>query len=713
MSHKDWYFIGFLLTVIAACVLWGLAFVVYRNNRKDYLHRMLAFTMVFMGLWFLSGFAEKILPTPNNIFTLWTFRWAYATGVMTAALFLLFALGLYLDRAPGKVVHRSIVAAGVCVAGLSLSPMVVKSASYNAGELASKTGTLFPLAAVAIVVPSVISVYLITRKWSRSTGIDRARTSVVLYGIIIFVPVFAVSIFVLPAILGNDVSSNYAYLAGLIPVGFTSYAVIRLRLLDTRIILRKTSVFAIGTTILCLPIILLFVLLNSTDLSPVAQYAAILIVFMTTVYFAQDIWKHIHRLSARLFFSELYDEFELLEDVSTKLAAQTDPNAGLLTALSHVVCPLGLESVSIVIPPGVVNEESWDFECRQEPDGSVSNRINDNCHYLPWLDEIDSTVVTEELQRWPKNQNESILGANLAASSQSACLPMKVSTGRIGYILVGEKVAKKALSATDLSFLEKAAELFGVYIDNYALSTKLAFQLEELQKVYSDLHKAYDFKSEIIQVASHEFRTPITVIDGFMQTLIGNWEEFSDEEKVEYMASVAGASKRLMNLTDKFLNISKLEEGEISFVKVPTKLSSIVQGLCANLREDDLQRLLIEGNPELYIVSDPNLLRVMLENIVENAFRFSPADMSVILRVWRDSTNNYIQVQDFGKGIPLEEREKVFEPFVRLESLSHHSKGMGLGLHIVRLLSSRLGIEVEIDSGGQGGTTVTLSFGLD
>ncbi len=87
--------------------------------------------------------------------------------------------------------------------------------------------------------------------------------------------------------------------------------------------------------------------------------------------------------------------------------------------------------------------------------------------------------------------------------------------------------------------------------------------------------------------------------------------------------------------------------------------------------------MIIEGNPEMYIVSDPNHLQTMLENIVENALRFSPADQPVILKIWRDSTTNYIQVKDFGTGIPLEEREKVFEPFVRLESLTASSPGHG------------------------------------
>lgn len=713
MYQKDWYFIGFVLTVIGACVIWVLALVVYRNNRKDYLHRVLAMSMVFMGLWLLSGFINEIPASPNHVFTLWTFRWAYASGLMTPTFFLLFALGLYLDRAPGKPYEFLVVLYGITGAALCLTPLVISSATYQNGVSKSLNGPLFPLIAVMILAAIVGSIYLITRKWYHSAGIDRARTSVVLYGIAIFLPVCVVTIFVLPAVFGNYISANYAFLAGLIPVGLTSYSVIRLRLLDTRIMLRKTSVFIIGTVVLSLPVILLFLLFRATHLSSAAQYVVLLLVFMTMIYFAQDVWTRIHKLSARLFFSELYDEHELLEDVSSKLAAQADPKTGLLTALSEVVRPLAIESLAIVVPPGVINDNCWDFDCGQNGNGEIIRAIDDNCHFMHWLAEVHDTVVTEELQRWPKRPEEAGLGNDMATAGYSACVPIALSKERIGYILIGKKVAGRALSATDIEFLEKASDHFGLYIDNYALSTKLGFQLEELQEVYGDLHKAYDFKSEIIQVASHEFRTPVTVINGFAQTLIANWDDFSDEERVDYMTSITGASRRLVNLTDKFLNISNLEGGDANFVKVPTKLSSIVQELCGSLHQEDLERLIIEGNSELHIVSDPKHLQVMLVNVVENAFRFSPADKPVILRIWSDSTTNYIQIQDFGMGIPLEEREKIFEPFVRLESLSHHSQGMGLGLHIVRLLSARLGVEVEIDCGLTGGTTVTLSFNLD
>ena len=710
MSHKDWYVIGFILTDIAACVLWVLAYIVYRNNRKDYLNKVLPLAMIFMGLWFVSGFIEKILPHPNNTFTLYTFRWAYAAGIGTATFFLLFALGLYFDGAPSRWATWTMITIGTCCAGLCFSPYVVRSATYRSGALYSRTGSLFPLGIVMILVPSIAGLVLITSKWSRSTGIDRARTSVILYGLVVFIPVFAVSIFVLPAVLGNDLSTSYAFLSGLVPVGFTAYSVIRLRLLDTRIILRKTSVLIIGTVLLSMPIVLLFLLFKAINLSIQAQYVVLLLVFMTIIYFAQDVWKSINRLTSRLFFTELYDEFELLEELSSSLAARSDPRSGLLSALAQVICPLGLESIGILVPPGVINENCWCFECVQTKEGAIESKVDDRGLFIPWLSEVHLTVVTEELLRWPKTTDETALGANMESTGVAGCVPISLSKERIGYILVGEKVARKALSATDIEFLEKTAEHIGLYVDNYALSTKLGFQLEELQKVYGDLHKAFDFKSEIIQVASHEFRTPITVINGFAQTLVANWDGFSDEDKIDYVTSITGASKRLMSLTDKFLNISNLEEGDVNFVKVPTRLSSLVQELCGKLRQEDLERLIIEGNPELHIVSDPKHLQVMLENLVENAFRFSPSDKPVVLRIWSDSSTNYIQVQDFGRGIPLEEREKIFEPFVRLESLSHHSQGMGLGLHIVRLLSARLGIEVEIDCGMHGGTTVTLSF---
>ena len=703
-----------LITVIAACLLWFFAIVIYRNNKKSYLNRMLSLASLFTGLWALSGIAEKIITKPSDTLILWTYRWAYASGTMASVFFFLFLLGFYLGRPPKKRVYYPMILAASCFAVLSFSPLIVKSASYQNGTLTSKNGVLWPLASFAILAPLICGIYLVYKKWKDSSGIDRARASVVLCGIIIFLPIITLCVFVIPILVGNDFSTNIAFLASTIPAGFTSYAILHLRLLDVRIILRKTSVFIIGTILLSVPIIVLFLVFNSTHLNPWVERALTLLVFMVLIFFAPDVWRYIQRLSSKLFFSELYDELRLLESVSSKLISKTDLQRGLISALSEIVAPLGLSGIEVVIPPSVINENSWAFECSLEDkgNGGLLTKSNDNYGFAAWLHDVKNTIVTEEAQRWPKDSNEKILCNKLAVAGISACVPIKISSEIVGYFLVNEKATHKAFSTTDISFLEKAAQRFGLFIDNYALSAQLGAQLKEMKKVYLDLHEAYQFKSEIIDITSHEFRTPVTLVSGFAQTLRDRWDKLEDSQKLSLLEDVIEASNRIANLTEQFLRVSKLREGKLSIEKRPMQFNEIIQPICSSLLPEEQERLIIEAEPDLLIVSDPEHIHVVLKNILENAFRFSPADKPVVIRAWGDSINDFIQIQDSGNGIPSEERERIFEPFVRLESINHHSKGMGLGLYIVRLLSSKLGIGVEINSAEGVGTTVTLIIGL-
>lgn len=85
------------------------------------------------------------------------------------------------------------------------------------GVPTSSTGLLFGLVAATILAKSITSIYLITRKWSGSMGIERARTSVVLYGVVIFVPLAALLIFVIPALLRNDESTPALFFSGWSP----------------------------------------------------------------------------------------------------------------------------------------------------------------------------------------------------------------------------------------------------------------------------------------------------------------------------------------------------------------------------------------------------------------------------------------------------------------------------------------------------------------
>jgi signal transduction histidine kinase len=712
MTRTDWYLLGFILTVIVACVNWWLAALVYRRNKRGFTNRTLGLALTFMGFWVASGFVEKISDHPSDTFTTWTFRWAYASGTLSLTFFLLFLISLYLDHSPGKIIFWPLLSLGLIASAFSLSPLVVEFASYNEGAIASRYGNLHPWVSIFVIAISLISIYLILNKWHTSKGMDRARMNVMLYGFGFFLPFLILSIFILPAITKNDIFTNYAFIGASIPFFATSYTIVRLRLLDVRVIIRRSGVILFGALTLSFMMIGVYLLLSRVHASPPVEKGVILIFFLLVAIFAPYMWKRLESISSRFLFSGLYDELQLLESVSSILSAHSDLLTGLSSAFSKIISALGLISLGVIIPSGLSTSSGLAVNCLRDKNGRIKEALDTVIPDMGLLNGVKSTKVLEEIMRWPQNQSDRNLGNMLRSMNLAAAIPLQAASAGNGFLLVGEKVAQKALSSTDISFLEKAAERIALYIDNYSLSTQLKLQLEELEKVYRELQQADRFKSEIIHVTSHEFRTPTTVIYGFAQTLLEGWNDISEEDKLCFLKKILSSCERLIHLIDQFFLISRYQEGKVSVRKVPIQARYILENISSSLSPEEQARVIFEANPEHYIFSDPEYLLIILKNIVDNALRFSPADQPVVIKIWRNSVNDYIQVQDFGEGIPLNDRDKVFEPFVRLESLRHHSKGMGLGLHIVRLLSYKLGVEVEIDSHPGTGTEVTLVLSL-
>jgi signal transduction histidine kinase len=702
LANKDIYAIAFCGTVIAACLLWGFAAVVYRNDRKDYMHRAFALGIIFMGLWFLAGFPERILSQPNSTFALWTFRWAYITGLMGVTYFLLFSISLYLGRTPSMFTRSVLICLAALFAALSFSPLVIERATYNKDVIKTTNGALFPVVAVILFGEVTACICLVVARWSRSYGTERNWTSVILYGMVGFMAVSLVSVLIAPAIFGNDSSASYAFLGGFIPLSCLTYSIVRLRILDTRVIVHRTGVFAILAVLIAIPILLLFLFFTAVHASLWAQYVIMFLVLISLVFIAPDAWKKVRQLSSRLLFSELYDQHELVNDITTRFISNPNLPEGMENVLSVIVNSLGLEGLDVVIKPGVLSQRSWKFSYSQVAEIGNSMSVDDDNDMLPWLSDVDRMVISKESIRRPLDADDAALGSEMSLDGVAACTRIPVGSDSIGFLLIKNKISGRNLSATDIAFFAEASSRIGLFINNHSLSTRLAAQVRELKK-------AQEFASEIVKFTSHEFRTPATVINGFVDMLSSNWEVMDRDDREECIACISEASKRLTNLTLKFLSADKLEQGQRFYHKVPLALSDVIEAIARDLSDEQRSRFVIESDMEMTISSDPLNFQLILSNLVENAFRFSPPDQPVIFRAWKEGENAHVQVRDFGEGIPQEERQKIFEPFVRLENPSHVG-GVGLGLYIVRLLTASLGIEVEISSGREGGTAMTLSF---
>ncbi|MFO7538239.1 MAG: HAMP domain-containing sensor histidine kinase [Chloroflexota bacterium] len=245
---------------------------------------------------------------------------------------------------------------------------------------------------------------------------------------------------------------------------------------------------------------------------------------------------------------------------------------------------------------------------------------------------------------------------------------------------------------------------------------------EELEKAYADLSEQESLRSRFITTLSHEFRTPLTSIQGFIN-LISQGAIQGDSLKAA-MHSIGRNVERLVGLTNDMLVLYEMHPTRMDFEYINVA-DVVVDALNITRSRLSVQPTAITLDinsdlPEVY--ADARALSLALQAIMENAFKFDPKKRPVLLRVYTKAVENgregphvAIDVIDQGVGVPDAEQQRIFEPFYRLESEggAHLFPGLGIGLTLARFVVERHEGQILIDSQpGQGSTfTVLLPSG--
>lgn len=205
---------------------------------------------------------------------------------------------------------------------------------------------------------------------------------------------------------------------------------------------------------------------------------------------------------------------------------------------------------------------------------------------------------------------------------------------------------------------------------------------------------------------THELKTPMTAISGYAKTLLT--VKLSEEDREEALSYIYEESCRLERLSKKMMNLLLLEEDEqIELKEVSAKaLFQNAEEACrASLTEDGI-RLECHEDGGTFLV-DADLITEVLINLIDNARKASRRGDKIIL----SAVGNTMEVRDFGTGIPEEEKERILEPFYRIDkSRSRKNGGAGLGLAITSLILRRHNCQVRIESRVGEGTRMILQF---
>ncbi|HMA33249.1 MAG TPA: PAS domain S-box protein [Chloroflexia bacterium] len=235
---------------------------------------------------------------------------------------------------------------------------------------------------------------------------------------------------------------------------------------------------------------------------------------------------------------------------------------------------------------------------------------------------------------------------------------------------------------------------------------EIADALEAQRTANAQLRRLSKVKSDFVAIVSHEFRTPLTVIQGLSSLM--HDEPFSLEQMKEYAQDINNEARRLSRLITDMLDLDRMEAGKMSLHREPLDLNGIIVAVAALIRPNAPHHpLILELHPLLPVLSgDRDKLTQVVTNLLNNAVKYSPAGGAICIRSQAEGHTVHVQVADQGVGIPPDALGTIFERYARVESAAgRHIQGTGLGLPIVRQIIEMHGGTVWVESTLGAGST--------
>ncbi len=228
----------------------------------------------------------------------------------------------------------------------------------------------------------------------------------------------------------------------------------------------------------------------------------------------------------------------------------------------------------------------------------------------------------------------------------------------------------------------------------------------------TELRRLERLRQDFVANVSHELKTPLTAIKAFAETLLGG--AINDpEHNGKFVQRIEAQAHRLEQLIVDLLSLARVEAGQEQFDIVPMDLSASVAGRVAAhtpLAEAKRINLVVQPAAEpVLVLADEEGLREIIDNLVDNAVKYTPEDGRVTIRWRREDSQVVLEVEDTGIGISPKDCERIFERFYRVDKArSRELGGTGLGLSIVKHLVQAFGGSVGVTSQLGKGSTFTV-----
>ena len=678
---------GVLLVFISNIIL-GIFVLI--NNPRNISNRYFALMCIGLSSWSIFNYLADF-NLDNSL--LWS-RLSFLAIILSLAFLLMFLNNFPIRVIKTKLVDLLTLIAAIIIGIVSLLPNFITGVEIKNQVSNVKTGDLYNLFLVYFVAAIVISIVIIIFSFKRSSKKDRPRVVFLISGILIMTVLASITNLILPLITGNNYYAKFGSLFTLFFVALTAYAIIKHSLFDIRAVVVRS--FAYIFSIMTIAIVYAFIafgvlgrfIFSSGNVQvPLQQQFANTALAVALAFSFQPIRRFFERVSNRIFYRDRYDAQAVVDDIGRVMASEIKINLLCNKVASEIMNKLNISSADIV----VLQKNELIYFTK-----NIKAKLNEN--------EIKDIYELGNRTIYIDDTNSSSKIKLMRSLNISLCIPLRTKNSFLGYLILTEKQSGSTYNSQDIKTikiisnelsvaLENAKAFMEIQNFNETLQDRINKATKSLQKANAQLKELDEAKDEFISMASHQLRTPLTTVKGYVSMLDeGDFGKLTNEQKQSVDLALDG-SNRMARLIDDLLNVSRMEAGKFYIEPTKVDLIKLVQEEI-NLLQTMAKSKKVSLSAKLHINKlhalnlDENKTRQVVMNLIDNAIHYSEPPKGggrVEVSLAEKESEVVFKVIDNGIGVPKDQQSKLFTKMFRARNAKEiRPDGTGLGLFLVK-----------------------------
>jgi signal transduction histidine kinase len=680
-------------------------FVIMRQKHPVYI--AFATTIFAITIWLALQFISFFMP---NDPALWVTRFSLLASNFVTPLFLIFAI-LYPKTENTISIKKTILILMpvVALSCLSFLPDMVKNAEHKGYDLILQTGFLYDIQTVLSV--GYIIAALVVLLWKYKFAIHKDRVAILM---LFFAFLFPLVVGVLANYIWINVAGTHYLLPITLFVTFLiiTYAIVRHGLFDIRLVVAR----AVGYALLLVTLLVLYAgaIFSATQLlfggveGVTSGQSTVYFIFAILLAFTfNPLRRFFDKVTNHIFYRRDYDPQKVLSDIGDIMANEINLKQLSDGIIRIIRTALESEFVNLHIK---VNDSSHKFYVGKSV-GVFSDSLVEHIDHYP-----KKIILTDYIEESHKH-----LQSALNKLGVGAVVRLDTSREHVGYLILGAKKGGGIYNAKDDQFFRSIGNELALAIQNslrfeeiQTFNTTLQQRIEEatkeLRRTNTQLQRLDEAKDEFVSMASHQLRTPLTSVKGYISMVLeGDAGKITATQR-QLLGEAFTSSERMVHLIGDFLNVSRLQTGKFMLDQRPVDLTKVVTQEVDSLQTTvDAHNLKLIYRPPSHfplLRLDEGKVRQVLMNFIDNAIYYSQEGMTITVKLSMEGPDVVLRVRDSGIGVPKAERAHLFTKFFRATNArKQRPDGTGVGLFLAKkVITAHGGTMVFESEEGKGST---------